>query len=243
MKTIDPILDEFGTRQEWTAYSDGEHTTWGLLWQLRMRDLPGQASAAWLRGADSIGLSADRLPDLARMNSRLSALTGWEAVSVTGYLPADAFFAMLAQRRFPTTVTIRPMSRLDYTPEPDIFHDVFGHVPLHADPLFADFLQAFGAHASRATTESERERLTRLFWFTVEFGLVREAGSMRVYGSGLVSSAADAAKALSDRCDRRVFDLDAILAQPFRIDELQPVLYFVDDFRQLFDALLRLPGR
>ncbi|HEX7705768.1 MAG TPA: phenylalanine 4-monooxygenase [Thermoanaerobaculia bacterium] len=243
MNTIAPILDEFGTRQEWSSYSDGEHTTWGLLWELRMRDLPLQASHAWLRGADSIGLSADQLPDLAQMNRRLAALTGWEAVAVTGYLPADAFFTMLAQRRFPTTIGIRPMSRLDYTPEPDIFHDVFGHVPLHADCLFADFLQAFGARASQATTETERERLTRLFWFTVEFGLVREAGAMRVYGSGLISSSADAANALGEACVRRPFDLDAILAQPFRIDELQPVLYFVDDFSQLFEALSRLPGR
>ncbi|HEY2066432.1 MAG TPA: hypothetical protein VGG84_10780, partial [Gemmatimonadaceae bacterium] len=147
------------------------------------------------------------------------------------------FFGCLAQRRFPTTVTVRPMAQLDYLPEPDIFHDVFGHVPLHAHPTFADFLQRFGAAASRAVADEQVEAMARLFWFTVEFGLVHEAGEVKVYGSGLISSHADAANALSDACDRRPFRLEAVLQQPFEIDRMQDVLFVVEDFRELFDAI------
>jgi phenylalanine-4-hydroxylase len=134
-------------------------------------------------------------------------------------------------------VTVRPREQLDYLPEPDIFHDVFGHVPLHADVVFADFLQRFGAVASRATTEAGIEAMARLFWFTVEFGLVHEAGAVRVYGSGLISSAGDAANALSDRCDRRPFSLDAVISQPFEIDRLQDVLFVVESYDELFAAV------
>jgi len=158
-------------------------------------------------------------------------------VPVSGFLPAKEFFGCLAERRFPTTVSVRPMAQLDYLPEPDIFHDVFGHVPLHAHPVFADFLQRFGHAASRAVTEEQVEAMARLFWFTVEFGLVHEAGRVKVYGSGLISSHGDAANALGDKCDRRPFSLDAVLAQPFEIDRLQDVLFVVDDYKQLFEAV------
>jgi phenylalanine-4-hydroxylase len=241
--TLDPILETFGTEQVWSRYPAAEHETWSLLWERRMAELPRQVSRAWLEGAMRIGLAADRIPELASMNRRLAAATGWEAVPVTGYLPADAFFRMLAERRFPTTITIRSRESLDYTPAPDIFHDVFGHVPFHADDVFADFLQAFGEVASRAQSEAERVRLTSLFWFTVEFGLVREGEGIRVYGSGLVSSASDAANALSEKCARRPFVLGDVLDQEFEIDHLQPVLFVVDDFRQLFDALTILRAR
>ena len=156
---------------------------------------------------------------------------------VSGFLPAKEFFACLADRRFPTTVTVRPMAQLDYLPEPDIFHDVFGHVPLHAHPAFADFLQRFGQLASLARSEEDVERMARLFWFTVEFGLVREAGQVKVYGSGLISSHGDAANALGTACDRRPFDLAEVMAQPFEIDRLQDVLFVVEDFTELFGAV------
>jgi phenylalanine-4-hydroxylase len=129
------------------------------------------------------------------------------------------------------------MAQLDYLPEPDIFHDVFGHVPLHAHPVFADFLQRFGRAASLARREEDVEAMARLFWFTVEFGLVREAGQVKVYGSGLISSHGDAANALGPACDRRPFSLDAVLSQPFEIDRLQDVLFVVDDYAQLFQAV------
>jgi phenylalanine-4-hydroxylase len=202
-----------------------------------MRTLARPGSGVFLRGAEAIGLRRDQVPDLADVNARLAARTGWAAVPVSGFMPALDFFRCLAERRFPTTVSVRPRAQLDYLPEPDIFHDVFGHVPLHADPVFADLLQRFGQAAASARTDEEVARMARLFWFTIEFGLVREDGAVKVYGSGLISSSADAANALGPACDRRPFDLDAVLAQPFEIDRLQDVLFVVDSFEQLFEAV------
>jgi phenylalanine-4-hydroxylase len=222
--------------QNWNAYTADDHEAWRLLYHRRMRELARTGSRVFLEGAAAIGLRRDAVPDLADVNARLGPRTGWAAVPVRGFLPAREFFACLARRRFPTTVTVRPKDRLDYVPEPDIFHDVFGHVPLHADPVFADFLQTFGALAAGAPDDA-LTRLARLFWFTVEFGLIREDGEVKVYGSGLISSAEDAANALSERCDRRPFSLDAVVAQPFEIDRLQDVLYVVESFDRLFDAV------
>ena len=227
----------FFLKQDWPAYTAEDHLVWQTLYARRMETLSLTGSAVFLEGATTIGLGPDEVPDLSRVNARLAARTGWNAVPVSGFLPAKEFFACLAERRFPTTVTIRSMAQLDYLPEPDIFHDVFGHVPLHAHPVFADFLQRFGQAASRAVTEEQVEAMARLFWFTVEFGLVREAGMVKVYGSGLISSHGDAANALGPTCDRRPFSLEAVLAQPFQIDRLQDVLFVVDDYAQLFDAV------
>lgn len=227
----------FEVEQNWAAYTTEQHAVWATLYRRRMDALRGTASRAFLDGARAIGLHAGTIPDLDDINDRLDRLTGWAAVPVSGFLPAREFFASLANRRFPTTVTIRGPRELDYTPAPDIFHDVFGHVPMHANPVFADFLQRFGARAAAADDDAEVERMARLFWFTVEFGLVREAGAIKVYGSGLISSHGDAANALGPACDRRAFDVDAVMAQSFAIDELQNVLFVVDSFDQLFDSL------
>lgn len=223
--------------QHWDSYTEEEHAVWGLLYQRRMERLATTGSHLFLEGAARIGLRPDRVPDLAEVNRRLSMRTGWAAVPVSGFLPARDFFACLAQRRFPTTVTVRPRRQLDYLPEPDIFHDVFGHVPLHAQPVFADWLQRFGTAACDAESERQTEAMARLFWFTVEFGLIRESGRTKVYGSGLISSHQDADNALGPGCERRPFMLDAVLAQPFQIDRLQEVLFVLDSFDQLSDAL------
>lgn len=229
--------------QRWENYTADQHRVWATLYQRRMEMLRVTGSRAFLDGAEAIGLRPDRVPDLAEVNRRLSPRTGWQAVPVAGFLPARAFFASLAERRFPTTVTVRSAEQLEYLPEPDIFHDVFGHVPLHAEPVFADCLQRFGALQSRATSDHAVEQLARLFWFTVEFGLIAEEGRTKVYGSGLISSAADAANALSSGCERRPFSLDAVLAQPFEIDRLQPVLFVLTSFDQLYDAVDALGRR
>ena len=223
--------------QEWDAYTIEDHSVWGILFDRRMRELAQTGSRVFLDGAAAIGLNPVTVPRLSEVNRRLGARTGWNAVPVSGFLPAQQFFECLAKRRFPTTVKVRPRSQLDYLPEPDIFHDVFGHVPLHSDPHFGDFLQRFGAVAASARTEEETLQMARLFWFTVEFGLVREDGQLKVYGSGLISSAGDAANALSPACDRRPFSLGAVIAQPFEIDRLQDVLFVVEDFSQLFEAV------
>jgi phenylalanine-4-hydroxylase len=222
--------------QDWSAYTEEQHAVWGLLYRRRMAELERTASQVFLDGAEAIGLEADHVPDLAKVNARLDARTGWNAVPVGGFLPAPQFFQCLAQRRFPTTVIVRTMAQLEYLPEPDIFHDVFGHVPLHSDPVFADFLQGFGALAARARSPEQTTAMARLFWFTVEFGLIRERGDLRIYGSGLISSVGDAANALGPSCDRRPFDLDAVLNQHFEIDRLQDVLFVLDSYDQLFEA-------
>jgi phenylalanine-4-hydroxylase len=235
-------LPEF-IEQDYTAYDAEAHDVWRILFERRMATLQDTASRVYLDGAERIGLEPDRVPDLADVNRRLAARTGWAAVGVKGFIPAAQFFRCLAARRFPTTLFVRPRAQLDYLPEPDIFHDVFGHVPLHSDPVFANFLQQFGALAADARNEAETTAMARLFWFTVEFGLVREAGRVKVYGSGLISSHGDAANALGPNCDRRPFSLDAVLAQPFEIDRFQDVLFVVDSFDQLFDAVDTLHRR
>jgi len=236
-QVIDEPTSAMVIEQDWSHYLQEDHDVWAALFERRMRELPSSASAVYLRGAREIGLRPDRVPDLAEVNAILSARTGWSAVPVRGFIPAADFFRFLSIRRFPTTIIVRPRTQMDYLPEPDIFHDVFGHVPLHSDPVFADFLQRFGQLAAGAKTEDETQRMARLFWFTVEFGLILENGVMKVYGSGLISSAGDSANALSDRCDRRPFVLEQVVAQPFEIDHFQDVLFFIRSYDELFEAV------
>lgn len=230
-------------KQDLARYTEDDHAVWSLLYERRMDTLERTASSVFLNGTARIGLRADRVPELANVNVRLARLTGWRAVGVGGFIPAASFFRCLAGRHFPTTLGVRPRAQLDYLPEPDIFHDVFGHVPLHSDPVFARFLQRFGEIAAAARTDDEVEAMARLFWFTVEFGLVHERGEILVYGSGLISSHGDAANALGSACERRPFSLDAVIAQPFAIDDLQPVLFVVDGFAPLFDAVETMAER
>jgi phenylalanine-4-hydroxylase len=237
MDLQNPIDTGSLTEQRWAAYTAENHEVWRILYERRMRHLESVGSRVFLDGADLIGLSADGVPDLTGVNERLLRRTSWSAVAVTGFIPSAQFFGSIAERRFPTTITVRPMDQLDYLPEPDIFHDVFGHVPLHAHPVFASFLQRFGAVAASVTTEQGMTRMARLFWFTVEFGLVREDDRTKVYGSGLISSHGDCLNALGPNCDRRPFSLDAVWEQAFEIDRFQDVLFVIDSYDQLFEAV------
>lgn len=237
-----PLLPSF-REQRYDRYTEEDHAVWEILYARRIAALEETASQVFLDGIARIGLDAHRAPDLRIVNARLDASTGWNAVGVDGFIPAAQFFRCLSQRRFPTTLAVRPRAQLDYLPEPDIFHDVFGHVPLHADPVFADFLQQFGALAAAASTPEETEAMARLFWFTVEFGLVNERGKTRIYGSGLISSHGDAANALGPSCERRPFSLDAVISQSVEIDRLQDVLFVVESFDQLFEAVETLRMR
>ena len=223
--------------QTYSAYTDEQHAVWAELVGRVLPELEKHAARAYLDGFQIIGLQRDRLPRLASISARLEPRTGWNSTPVSGFLPAPAFFEMLAARRFPTTTWLRRRDSLEYTPEPDIFHDVFGHVPLHADPVFADFLQHYGQVAAAAENEEDTTRMARLFWFTVEFGLIREEGQIKVYGSGLISSHGDAANALGPKCDRRPFSLDAVFNQHFEIDHFQDVLFVTESFDQLYQAV------
>ena len=247
----DIVTESFYVDQHWDRYNAENHEVWRTLYERRMEVLEAQASNVFLAGLKAINLVPDRVPRLfgaygdgkLGINEYLRPLTGWQSRAVPGYLPAKAFFACLAAREFPTTVTVRPKDRMDYLPEPDIFHDIFGHVPLHADEVFAEFLQTYGKAALLAGKE-HTEALARLFWFTVEFGLIREDGRLKLYGSGLISSHGEAKHALeSPEVDRRPFDLDRVCETAFEIDHYQPVLYVLDSFEQLRDAMNRYAER
>lgn len=242
MMSVPHTFPEF-IQQQWDEYTPEEHEVWRLLYERRMHALEQTASRLFLEGADTIGLSPKEVPNVADVNRRLSGRTGWRAVGVSGFIPAEQFFRCLAVRRFPTTLRVRPRAQIDYLPEPDIFHDVFGHVPLHADPVFADFLQRFGELGDNCKSDEETQALARLFWFSVEFGLVRESGSTRVYGSGLISSHQDAANALSENCFRRPFVLSDVIGTSFRTDQIQPVLFEIHSFNDLFVAVEELSSQ
>ncbi len=209
-----------------------------------MPQLREHACAEYLDGFAQIGLRTDRLPDLEAVSRRLRPRTGWSSTPVSGFLPADAFFEMLAARRFPTTTSLRSRDTMNYTPEPDIFHDVFGHVPMHAHPVFAEFLQHYGEVCARVVHRPEvLERLGRLFWFTVEFGLIREAGKTKVYGSGLISSHGECSRVLAGECEVRDFDLNAVLNQEMQTGAMQPVLFAVESFEQIYEATKEAEAR
>jgi phenylalanine-4-hydroxylase len=227
--------------QNYGGYTAENQETWRALYDRQMAYLANNASEVYLSGARSINLVRDHIPYLEgpqSVNKFLMPLTGWQSKAVPGYLPAKAFFACLARREFPTTIVIRSRESIDYLPEPDIFHDIFGHVPLHADPTFADFLQTYGKAAVSTDDPHHTERLARLFWFTVEFGLIREGGRNRLYGSGLISSPGESAHALDSKdVDRRPFDLETVCNTSFEIDHYQPILYVLESFDQLRDAI------
>lgn len=231
-------IDSMVITQHWDRYTDEDHEVWRILYEKRMKQLETEASNVFLSGLKVINLRPDRVPDLKEVNANLAKMTGWQSRGVPGYLPAKSFFAFLAQRQFPTTIAVRPKESMDYLPEPDIIHDVFGHVPLHADPVFADFLQTYGKAALHTDDDYHTERLARLFWFTVEFGLIREDGRVKLYGSGLISSEGEGHHALeSDEVERRPFDMERVCDTSFEIDHFQPILYVLEDFEQLRDAM------
>lgn len=231
-------IEKMVITQRWDKYTADDHEVWSVLFKKRMVQLRTHASGVFLDGLRVINLREDRVPDLREVNANLAKMTGWASRGVPGYLPAKVFFAFLAKRQFPTTVSVRPKTSMDYLPEPDIIHDVFGHVPLHADPIFADFLQTYGQAALHTNDAAHTERLARLFWFTVEFGLIREGGRLKLYGSGLISSEGEGHHALeSKEVDRRPFDLETVCNTSFEIDHYQPILYVLESFEQLRDAM------
>jgi phenylalanine-4-hydroxylase len=228
--------DPFLIEQDWKAYTPEQHANWAELVGRRMPEIETYACREYLEGFHQIGLRTDTIPDLADVNQRLKPLTRWNATPVSGFLPPDAFFAMLAARQFPTTTWLRSRESLDYIPEPDIFHDVFGHVPMHAHPVFADFLQHYGVVCAGLNDSQALEKMGRLFWFTVEFGVIRQSGGIRLYGSGLISSPGESAYVIEGRPEIRNFNIDQVLNQKFSTSEMQRVLYAVDSFDQVYEA-------
>jgi phenylalanine-4-hydroxylase len=223
--------------QEWRLYSPAEHGVWRTLFARQTALLADRAAPDFLEGIRRFGIAADAIPDFRRLNDTLHRATGWTIVAVPGLVPDDVFFDHLAHRRFPSTCFIRKPHELDYLEEPDIFHDVFGHVPLLLLPVFADYMQAYGQGGLKALKLGALERLTRLYWYTVEFGLIATASGLRLYGAGIASSKGESEYCLADpRPNRLGFDLARIMRTRYRIDAFQETYFVIDSFDQLFDA-------
>ncbi len=232
--------DYAGMAPDWTVpqhadlYSGEDQAVWCTLVERQTALAHRYACDEFLNGLRSLGIGAT-IPDFETINARLLPLTGWRLVGVPGLIPDAAFYDHLANRRFPVTVWIRSRAELDYLVEPDLFHDFFGHVPLLTDPVFADFMQAYGRRAIEAGPEN-LDRLARLYWFTVEFGLIHTAKGLKAYGAGILSSAAEVRHVIEDQSVERLpFDATTAMQRPYEIDKLQPTYFALDDFRQLLD--------
>lgn len=220
--------------QGWENYSQAEHDVWITLYERQTAMLPGRACDAFLRGLDALDLHRSGIPDFTRINEELNRLTGWSVVAVPGLVPDDVFFDHLANRRFPAGQFIRKADELDYLQEPDIFHDVFGHVPMLTDPVFADYMQAYGQGGQRALELGRLANLARLYWYTVEFGLMNTAEGLRIYGAGIVSSRTESLFALDDPSPNRIgFDLERVMRTPYRIDDFQQAYFVIDSIQTL----------
>ncbi len=238
-----PTFTHFLSHQDYPSYTEQQHATWAELVSRRMPQLARHAAEEYLEGFAVIGLRTDRLPVLEEISDRLAPRTGWSTVPVTGFMPGHAFFEMLAQRQFPTTTWLRQRDSLEYTPEPDIFHDVFGHVPMHAHRVFANFLQRYGQLCAGIQDEAILERIGRLFWYTVEFGLIRQHGQARVYGSGLISSAGECTNVIEGHCEIRSFSLQEVLDTPVQVDQMHKLLFAIESFDQIYESLQHIEDR
>jgi phenylalanine-4-hydroxylase len=224
-------------QQDYAVYTDEQHSVWAELLKRVLPEVERHAAREYLEGFQIIGLQRDRLPNLKAVSARLQPRTGWNSTPVSGFLPAPAFFEMLAARRFPTTTWLRSRGSLEYTPEPDIFHDVFGHVPMHAHRVFADFLEHYGRVCAAVEEQDVLEKLGRLFWYTVEFGLIHQDNKIKVYGSGLISSHGECTNVIEGHCAVHDFTLDEVLNTPVKVDEFQKLLFAVNSFDQIYEAM------
>ena len=226
--------------QGWESYTAEEHRTWLSLYDRQLGVLPGRACEAFLHGLEALDLRGEGVPDFQRTNERLRALTGWSVVAVPGLVPDDVFFDHLANRRFPAGRFIRKPDELDYLQEPDVFHDVFGHVPMLTDPVFADYMAAYGRGGARALQLGRLHNLARLYWYTVEFGLMQSAEGLRIYGAGIVSSRAESVFSLESGSPNRIaFDLERGMRTPYRIDDFQQVYFVIPSLDELFEVTQR----
>lgn len=231
---------DFTIDQGWSRYSPDEHAVWVTLYERQVAVLQDRACDAFLHGLDALDLHDAGIPDFARINRELERLTGWRVVAVPGLVPDATFFEHLANRRFPAGRFIRRPDQLDYLQEPDVFHDVFGHVPMLTDPVFADYMQAYGKGGQRALGRGQLHQLARLYWYTVEFGLLDTPRGLRLFGAGIVSSKAESIYALEDpRPHRLAFDLERVMRTPYRIDDFQETYFVVPSLQALLDATLQ----
>ncbi|WP_447763525.1 phenylalanine 4-monooxygenase [Sphingopyxis panaciterrae] len=225
--------------QNWSAYTADEHAMWDKLFARQAAMLPGRVAPEFLEGMDVLRMTKPGIPDFDELSERLMKATGWQVVAVPGLVPDDVFFDHLANRRFVSGNFIRTPEQLDYLQEPDIFHDVFGHVPLLANPVFADYMQAYGEGGQRAQGLGLIDKLARLYWYTVEFGLIRSGDDLKIYGAGIVSSYTESVFALDDASPNRLgFDLKRLMRTKYRIDDFQQNYFVIDSFEDLLKQTL-----
>jgi len=229
-----PQRPDWTVDQGWANYTAQEHAVWKTLFERQTRLLPGLACDAFVEGMNKLPMSADRIPNFEELSETLMRATGWQVVAVPGLVPDDVFFDHLANRRFPSGNFIRGAHELDYLEEPDVFHDVFGHVPMLMHPVMADFIQAYGKGGLRAQSLGKLTELARVYWYTVEFGLVQQKEGLRIYGAGIASSYSESVFSVqSDSPNRMGFDLERVMRTNYRIDDFQESYFVLDDLQDL----------
>jgi phenylalanine-4-hydroxylase len=225
--------------QDWERYSAEEHARWRMLYARQAKLLKRFAAQEFIDGTATLD-AGDGIPDLEIASARLAAKTGWRLVAVPGLIPETDFFAHLARRQFPVTNWIRKADEIDYLVEPDIFHDFFGHVPLLFNPVFADYMQLYGEKGAEANTLGTAKILVRLYWYMVEFGLIRTGSGLKAYGAGMLSSAAETKFSIEDKSPNRLrFDLKRVMRTSYKIDDFQETYFVLDSFEELFEATRR----
>jgi phenylalanine-4-hydroxylase len=222
--------------QGWENYTAEEHRVWKTLFERQSKLLPGRACDEFIQGMRNLTMDTDQIPDFRRLSEVLMKRTGWQVVAVPGLVPDEVFFDHLANRRFPAGHFIRKPEELDYLEEPDVFHDVFGHVPMLMHPVFADYMQAYGIGGLRARNLGMLTNLARVYWYTVEFGLIKQSEGLRIYGSGIASSYTETFFALDDASPNRIrFDVERVMRTQYRIDGFQETYFVIDGFEDLLN--------
>jgi phenylalanine-4-hydroxylase len=228
-------LDDYTCPQNWGNYTEADHDTYRRLYERQAALLPGLACDAFIEALPSLGIK-DRIPRFEEINERLKPATGWEIVAVPGLIPERPFFDLLANRRFPVTDWIRKPDEFEYIVEPDVFHDLFGHVPLLFNPVFADYVQRYGAGGLKAHDLGAGELLSRLYWYTIEFGLIQQPDGLRAYGAGILSSSGELRHSVNSPAPQRIaLDLVRCMRTRYKIDDYQATYFVINSFQQLFD--------
>lgn len=226
-------------KQEYDKYTEEDHKVWSILYHRMMEILPSYSSKAYMSGIENVGFEPDKIPNFIDCNSKLSKITGWEIYVVPGLIDNKPFFEHLSNKEFPSSTWLRKMSQLEYLEEPDMFHDVFGHVPLLANIHFAKFLEKLASIALKhIENDWAVEIISRLYWYTVEFGLIREEGLLKVYGAGILSSSGETVYSVDSDIPKRVpYDIKTLFATPYIKDKFQEVYFVIDSYEQLYNSI------
>jgi phenylalanine-4-hydroxylase len=227
----------FLIEQDYAKYTSGQRVLWSEMVGRRMAQLEQCACREYLQGWRALGLEQERIPSLPEISERLYKRTGWRVQPVSGFMPEMAFFEMLAARQFPATTWLRSREQMDYTPEPDMLHDALGHLPMFAEQSFADAAAEYGRVCHAMANDEKLERMGRLYWYTFEFGLIRQDGAVRVYGSGVASSQKECTNVLSGGCEIRDFSVAEVLKTTVKVDELQKRLFAISTFAEILPAI------